>query len=223
MTLWLCAVFALVAALVTAALLHRRSPHLPAVLALAWGLLVDLVVGTRDKDTGAGCGLAQLLAHRPWSPADRALYHASNALVSSWPTAVAALAWWVLAPAHRRRAMPILGAGWMLANLVLVSGPLTIDRVQGVLLVVQIAVVLACGLAIAVGWGGPRWRALQGVVVALAGTELVILLAGPYRYSVFERWDLAQICYLLSFAALAVAQVIAWRRLRPPQAGPSPS
>lgn len=222
MILWAAAVLSLAAALAAALLLSRRLPHRPAVLTLAWGLLVDLVVGTHDKATGSGWGLAQLLAHRPWSPADRGLYHLSNALVTSWPMAVAALAWWVLAPAQRRR-VPVILLVWAVANALLVTGPLAPPRIQAVILAVEIAAVALGFAAGAVGWSGPRWRAPQGVAVALVGVELVLVLAGPFRYSVFERWDLAQICYTLTFAALAIAQGIAWHRLRPPRQDPSPS
>lgn len=228
MTLWLLAVVSLAAALAASALLSRRSAHRPALCAFAIGLVIDIVVGwpIRDDDghVVGGWGLAAHLGmHRPWSALERGLYHLSNVLVTAWPMAVAALAWWTLASAHRRRVLPILVACWGITNIILLAGPIAPDRAQHALLVVEVVSVVASFVAGAVGWTGSRWRATQGVAVALAGAELVVLLAGPFRYSVFERWDLAQICYVLSFVALAVAQVIAWRRLRPPQAGPSPS
>jgi hypothetical protein len=92
MTLWLFAVASLAAALATAALLSRRTSYHPVVVALAWGLAVDLVVGVRDP-SGAGWGIALYLARRPWGGADVALWHLSNALVTSWPAVVAGLAW----------------------------------------------------------------------------------------------------------------------------------
>lgn len=227
MTHWTVSVLSLAAALAAAVLLSLRSPHRPVALTLAWGLVVDLVVGVPIKDADGhvigGWGLAFYLGtHKPWDGTRLALYHASNALVTSWPLAVAALAWWALAPAHRRRVLPALLLIGVAANALLVRGPLEKHRIQAVILAVEIAAVALGFVAGVVGWSGPRWRAPQGVAVALVGVELVLVLAGPYRYSVFERWDLAQICYTLTFAALAIAQGIVWRRLRPSGQDPSP-
>ena len=52
MILWIFAVASLAAALATAALLSRRTPYRPVVVALVWGLVVDLAV-PRDVEAEA--------------------------------------------------------------------------------------------------------------------------------------------------------------------------
>lgn len=207
MTLWAASVLALVVALATAALLSLRSPHRPAFALLAWGLVVDLVVGTR---AGPGWGLAQLLAHRPWSPADRGLYHLSNALVTSWPMAVAILAW-----RGARGPTAALVACWAAANAALVgrgSAP-----IQRELLAVELGAILAGAVAL---WRDRRRRSPAVVVAAwLVALEVLVVALGPFRQSVYTRWDLAQLVYVLGFAVLAIGQSVAWYRLRPSQAG----
>lgn len=220
MILWAVTVGALALALVAAVLLALRlRPHLPVALALGAGLVIDLVVGAHDKATG--WGLAQLLAHRPWGTTDLVLYHFSNALETAWPATVAALAWSVFAPSARRRALALVLAAWALANVVLVAGyPLGSATTQRVLLAAELAALVAGAAAAWRGWGGPRWGITQASALGLLAAELVVVTLGPYRYSVYSRWDLAQVCYSLAFAALAIVQGIARSRLRPPQAGP---
>lgn len=208
MTLWFCAIASLAAALVTAIFLSLHIPYRPIVAALAWGLAVDLVVGDRD----AGWGLASLLAHRPWSGADVALWHVSNALVMSWPVAVAALAWRAF-QGSRQPAVKALAACWFATNVALVLRG--IAPVQRALTAIEIGAILAGSVAV---YRGRLQRGPMPVAAAwLLAMEHLVVLLGPFRRDVYHDWDLARLVYVLGFAVLAIGQVA--HRLRPPKAG----
>lgn len=208
MTLWLAAVAALALALVSAALLSRRAPgHRPVVALLALGLVVDLTVET----------IRHALT-RPLAGIDLALYHASNALVTAWPCGIAAAAWWAFYEPARRRALPVIAALWVLANGLLIAGPLRREPTQRGLLVVEVVALAAVALAVGVGWRRP-WTWPHRALLWLAVVEVVVVTLGPFRGSVYTDWDLARVAYGISFAVLAVLQGAAWYRLRPQQAG----
>ncbi len=258
MILWIFAVASLAAALATAALLSRRTPYRPVVVALVWGLVVDLAVGVRDPN-GTGWGLAHYLARRPWGGADVALWHLSNALVTSWPAVVAGLAWrafhgpqkstapdsseaathglTVLAEARGRvkarcdngtkakvsripLAVKAIAACWAAANAALIAhGVAPITRPFKAF---EIGCVAAGGLAV---WLGRRRRDAAPMAVAwLVALQVLVVTLGPYKAGrdPYRHWDLAQVIYAIGFAALAIGQAVAWRRLRPSKAGSPP-
>lgn len=240
MTLFLACLAALTLALVTAGLLARRDrQHLPVVLALAVGLTVDAIMGHRD-----GWGIATVIRR---STDNAPLWHVSNALVTLWPASIAALA--LTAFAGRKKAprsvnqgaggrgsdeqerdrsaetmtprAPIVKVGllWLTANALLVAAyPLSDVGTQRSLAAWEAGCIATGVLAAVLAWGD-AWSSPQRAALWLVAVEFVVLVAGPFRYSVYERWDLARVVYALGFAALAVAQVDACRRLRPPQAG----
>lgn len=237
MTLWHGAIVSLAAALTTAIFLSLRTPYRPVAAVLAWGLAVDLVVGDRD----AGWGLAAFLTHRPWSGADVALWRASNALVTSWPVAIASLAWrafqgpqktngpdcseplpGLVDPATTgasryntspRFAVKALAACWLAANVALVLRGVT--DVQRALTAIEVGAILAGSVAV---YRGRLRRGPMPVAAAwLLALEVLVVAIGPFRRSVYHDWDLARLIYTLGFAVLAIGQIV--HRLRPPKAG----
>lgn len=218
MILWIFAVASLAAALATAALLSRRTPYRPVVVALVWGLVVDLAVGVRDPN-GAGWGLAHYLARRPWSGADVALWHLSNALVTSWPAVVAGLAWWAFR-GPKRTPLAAVVACWAAANVALVAhGVAPITRP---LKAFEVGCVAAGGLAV---WLGRRRREAAPMAAAwLVALQVLVVTLGPYKADrdPYRDWDLARLVYALGFAVLAIGQAVAWHRLRPQKAGSHP-
>ena len=238
MRLFLACFLSLALALITAALLFRRDrQHLPVVLALAAGLAADAVMGHRDA-----WGIATVIRR---STDNVPLWHVSNALVTLWPAAVAALA---LTAFGRKKAprsvnpgaegvtgseranrnagsmMPRapfvkVGLAWATANALLVAVyPLSEVDTQRALLTWEAGCVATGVLAAILAWGD-TWSSPQRAALWLVAIEFVVVVAGPFRYSVYERWDIARAVYALGFAALAVAQIDAVRRLRPKQAG----
>lgn len=234
MKLFLACLFSLALAFITAALLFRRDrQHLPVVLALAAGLAADAVMGHQD-----GWGVATVVRR---STDHVPLWHVSNALVTLWPAAVAALA---LTAFGRKKAprsvnpgaegmtgseranrnaesmMPRepfvkVGLAWATANALLVAVyPLSEVDTQRALLAWEAGCVATGVLAPILAWGD-AWSSPQRAALWLVAIEFVVVVAGPFRYSVYERWDIARAVYVLGFAALAVAQVDAYRRLRP--------
>ncbi len=241
MTLWHGAIVSLAAALTTAIFLSLRTPYRPVAAVLAWGLAVDLVVGDRD----AGWGLAAFLTHRPWSGADVALWRASNALVTSWPVAVAVLAWWAFqgpqktngpdrseplvpaVPQHlgtRTRRGAVHHAAALLAVKALAACWFAANMalvlrgvadVQRALTAIEVGAILAGSVAV---YRGRLRRGPMPVAAAwLLALEVLVVAIGPFRRSVYHDWDLARLIYTLGFAVLAIGQIV--HRLRPPKAG----
>ncbi len=237
MTLFLACFFSLALALITAGMLARRDrQHLPVVLALAAGLAADALMGHRD-----GWGIATVIRR---SIDNVPLWHVSNALVTLWPASVAALALTAFrkkaprsvnqgaegvtgserANRNTRSMMPRaplvkVGLAWATANALLVAVyPLSEVDTQRALLAWEAGCVATGVLAVALAWGD-TWSSPQRAALWLVAVEFVVVVAGPFRYSVYERWDIARAVYALGFAALAVAQVDALRRLHPPKVG----
>lgn len=253
MILWAAVLVSLAAALVSAVLLARRvREHWPVAACLAAGLVIDLAIGHPDA-----WGIAGHLAAvpKPWHGGALALYHASNALVSLWPAALAVTAWAVFVGPERptapgrsteplgrgfrdgvdampegrgwtdrpsgitsMRRVPIavkaIAGAWLALNAALLAAwPVPGATVQRALLGAEVAALVAG--AVAVGRGYRRaWRWPHAAVLWLLGVELVVVTLGPYRYSVYERWDIGQALYAAGFAVLAVLQTLAAHRLR---------
>lgn len=230
MTLWLACLAALALATITAAILARHVPaYRPAAAVLAWGLAVDLVLGHRDA-----WGLGAYLAGRvPYQGADVWLYHVSHGLETSWPAAVAALAWWALGPQKAKgpgaagllgglphqgdpnlasawTAVKAIFVAWVAANVALVlAWPIDRPHAQRALHVVELG-------AVAVGFAAWRfrrlaWTPVQRTALWLLVVELVVALLGPYRTDIYERWYVARVAYLGGFGVLAMAQLFARR------------
>lgn len=216
MILWAVHLAILAAALATAILLARRTPYRPVAVVLGIGLAIDLALGRK----GAG-GLGDYLADRlPYQGIDLALYHGSNALMSAWPASVAALAWWaldakrVLDPAWRAvKVAALTWIAWALANVAMVTlVPLDREATQRALFACEAAAVIA-GFA-AWRFRPLDWTPMQRAALWLLGVELVVALLGPFRLDIYRDWYLARAAYLPGFGVLAIAQALAWRRLR---------
>ncbi len=86
----------------------------------------------------------------------------------------------------------------------------------------EIGCVAAGGLAV---WLGRRRRDAAPMAVAwLVALQVLVVTLGPYKAGrdPYRHWDLAQVIYAIGFAALAIGQAVAWRRLRPSKAGSPP-
>lgn len=209
---WLACVVACVVALaLSAAVARRERSHRAVALALGANLVIDLAVGTRET-----IGIAAHLAHvaKPWTGGARALYHASNFLVSAWPLVIVALVIVAFAP-RARWLLPVLIAPWLVFNLVLMQHfPMAARDLQRAFWWLEGAAVALSAVAIALGWRGD-WGAAQKAAGMLVVGELVIATVGPYRLSIFQRWDLAQIPWALTFVALSAVSVRWLRRTHP--------
>lgn len=205
MILWAAVVLALAAALVSAVLLARRDrAHWPVAAALGLGLVIDLTVGHKEV-----WGIARALADVP-RPSIHApvLWHLSQALVTAWPAGLAAMA---LAVFVRPRWAPVALVPWALGMATLLaSGPHTPEGVQRIQLAHE---VVALGMGAVAVWRGHgrRWSWSHIAALSLLGVELVVVALGPFRTSVYERWIVARILYVLGFTALAGMQVVARR------------
>jgi hypothetical protein len=215
--LWAAVVLALAAALVSAVLLARRDrAHWPVAASLAMGLVIDLTVGHRGA-----WGIARALAgvSRPSIHAP-VLWHLSQALVTAWPAGLAAcaLAVFVRTPSGRVRtrwaALALVPWATLQVSL-LASGPHTPEGVQRLLTAHEVVALVVGAVAAIVGWRRDEdWTWPHAAVLWLLGVELAVVMLGPFRTSVYEKWDLARVAYALCFVVLAVMQVIAHRRRR---------
>lgn len=144
-------------------------------------------------------------APRPFVGGARLAYHLETGLVVGWPCLVALVGLSVFLPHQRRVTSPLVvgaHAGAIVLHVALY--PLSRAATARFFVVVELAAVAAVGIAAYVAYGRRKWGSLEGVVLFLAGAELVVTLLGPYATNPFKDWDVARMLYFASFSALAL-------------------
>lgn len=196
----------LLAALTAVALARVRPRHWPVAIYLGGLFLADLV--------RRGLASTVLSQPGPYVGAERAAFHAEQALYLAAPAALAAVAITVLhqveAPAASRRVHLglVAVAGFWLCNVaVVVLGypEIRADHLGRVYLGAEIAsLIVVSGSAIT--WARRRdpLELTALAVYILAAVEVAKVAAGPFAGDVFGRWPLAWPMHLVCYGALSV-------------------
>lgn len=135
--------------------------------------------------------------------------HLESALFVAWPFSIAALALWVFA---RRRPRIVVVVYLIVMSMLIVYYPVT----RGVLLGrVYLGVELA-SLSVALGallpWIGRLSRSQEQLTVTsfccglLVTGHFAAVVAGPYRFGLFDAWSLAQLSYLAIYLSIVAVQ-----------------
>lgn len=194
---------------------RRVREHRPVAAAVTYGLGADLAMRFLQVAFLEG-------APRPFTGAARLAYHAEVALFFGWPCALALLAAHVFRPG---RAGAVF-AGWVPSwvpvgvwfGLVpghILTFPLGGKRTSKLFFWVEIAALAWAAWCVIRSWR-TRWGREHGAVLFLLGTELVIVLLGPFITNVFKDWNLAKLLYTASFLTLGAWYLRRTERLLPP-------
>lgn len=186
---------ALFAATLTAILFARREPaHWPVAALLALNLCVSI---TRTA-------IAPYIAA---SPVGLAAFHSDQALYLVGPASLAAATtsmltsrrWWT--------------GAWVYVAVVLLlvlrSHDITADGLRRVYLGAQLAALLVCVAVILQAWRARRLKPAtlpHFAIMFIVAVELLGVGFGPWRYGLWERWDLAQVGQVALFGMLTLLQ-----------------
>jgi hypothetical protein len=156
--------------------------------------------------------LALDAATRPFRGVIRLAYHAETCLVLGWPAALAAASWGVFSPKRAHYAWPAIGGVFLgaVAGLAL-AFPLPRGWTAPILHGIEGTFAVAALSAAPFAWGR-TWSASERGVLALAGTELSVCLAGAWARDPFRDWEAAQWSYSLGFFAVCCLLARAVRR-----------
>jgi hypothetical protein len=188
----------------------RLEEHRPIAALLTFGLASDLMQRALKANVltpgyatlGKAPATGWLLVARD----------ADHALFLAWPAALAAVVLWIYL---KRRPWPIvLGYAAVVIGVVVLGYPaIRGDQLRTPYLGFQ----LAC-VTVAIGaflhWIGFRKdppRATHWMAILMVGTEVVGIMAGPWRLGVFTTWTLAQIGYCIQYVVLiAIQGAVLW-------------
>lgn len=145
-------------------------------------------------------------APRPLAGVARAAYFAELSLSAAWPCLLSFAAARLFLRHRARAACVPVGAwlGFMAASVLFF--PL---KRQATSLALELAMLLWAGVCAVTGWGG-AWRSVHGVLLFLLGTEVVVVLLGPYAGDIYRDWNVARVIYTAAFVGVAF-----WYAARP--------
>jgi hypothetical protein len=204
--LWGLSVLATVLAWIVA---RHRPEHRPIAWLLGYGLATDAV---RELIGARVLRPARVeLAGAPFAGWTRAAFHVESALFLGWMVGVAAMAVWVFG---KRRPWGLLVA-WALAVTVLALGYPTVrgELLGKTYLALELAA-LCTSIGCFISWFAGRERARPHHLIAgfIIIAELSTL-AGPFRFGVFDAWDLSRSIFVALYLTLIPTHgFIAWRR-----------
>ncbi len=187
-------------------LARRRVEHRPVALFIVWTLVADLVRAALMV-WGWAPARAALGPVPPLAGWPRVAHHLDQVLLLTWPAGLAALAVVVFMRA-RRAALGGLAFAYVAAVVALVitypaNRPL-LARVYALAFLAGVVAVIAS----AVSWTRRRERPRpEHATTLVLGLLDFALFAGPFAPPApqpFERWNLAQLIYLLTWSALAL-------------------
>lgn len=194
---------------------RRVREHRPVAVALAYGLGADLAIRFLQVAWLQG-------APRPFQGAARLAYHAEVGLMLGWPCALALLAAHVFRPGRGGAVFAGWAPAWVPVGawLGLVPGhiltfPLGGKRTAKLFFWVEIIALALAAVSIIRSWRTP-WGRQHGAAMFLLGTELVVVLLGPYVSSIYRDWNLAKLLYTASFLTLGIWYLRRAQRTFPP-------
>ena len=115
---------------------------------------------------------------------------------------------------RRKGAFVKVALAWAVLNAAIIAAwPVPGASVKRALLAGEVAALVAGAVAVGVGYRR-AWSWPHVAVLWLGVVEIAVVTVGPFRSSVYARWELAQVAYSLGFAVLAVVHAIAAHRLR---------
>lgn len=174
----------------------RVASHRPVALAVSYGLGADLARRFLQIAFLAG-------APRPFTGAARLLYHVDFTLMVGWPCALTLLTAAVFRPRSALATGVPLGTWFGLLAAHALVYPLGERQTQRVFFLVELLMLASAALTVAGTWSR-RWRSPHGAVLFLLGTELVVVLLGPFVGNVFRDWRIAVVLYGSAFLALSI-------------------
>jgi len=148
-------------------------------------------------------------APRPFAGVARGAYHMEVAISVAWPCLLAYTAARLFLRERVHAACVPVGAWLGVVVSHVAHFPMKRAGMARVFLAVELAMLLWAGACVAVGWRS-AWRSVHGVLLFLLGTELVVVLLGPYASDVFRDWNVARVIYMAAFVGLAF-----WYAARP--------
>ncbi len=184
----------------------RVAEHRPVALLLSLHLLTNLARRALTVCVIAPAALRFGLA--PFEGWARVAGHVDDALFLAWRAGLAAAVVAVFLP-RRSRPLFAVGVTWALAVIAIaVMYPTTRGPVLArSYLAAELAAVAVSVGVIAMWIRTRRSPDLQHVSVALVvATEIVIVLAGPWRFGLFASWSGALSAYVALFAMLTALQ-----------------
>jgi hypothetical protein len=188
-------------------LARRRTEHRPIAAFIVVTLVADLARGALMA-WGWGPARAVLPPGAPLSGWPRAWHHLGQALLMTWPAGLAVLSLIVFLPHLRRRGLAGIGAVYLATVAALV---VTYPANRPALGYAYAAAYLGGVVAVVVGavaWGRRRAHPRPEHLITLAlGVLDLALFAGPFAPlapAPFERWNVAQLLYLCTWAAIAL-------------------
>lgn len=188
--------------------------HRPVAVAVTYGLVADLAMRFLQVAWLEG-------APRPFAGPARLAYHAEVALMVGWPCALALLAASIFRPGRPGAVFTGWAPSWVPVGawLGLVPGhiltfPLGGKRTAKLFFWVEIVALALAAFSVIRSWRTP-WGRQHGAALFLLGTELVVVLLGPYISNIYRDWNLAKLLYTASFLTLAV-----WYLRRSPRSLP---
>ena len=179
----------------------RVREHRPVAAVVTYGLGADLAMRFLQAAFLEG-------APRPFTGAARLAYHGEVALFFGWPCALALLAAHVFRPGRPGSVFAGWAPSWVPVGVWfgLVPGhiltfPLGGKRTAKLFFWVEIAALAWAAVSVIRSWR-TRWGRQHAATLFLLGTELVIVLLGPFITSIYQDWNLAKLLYTTSFLTL---------------------
>ena len=216
MLLWAARITLVLAAASAMVLARRRADHRHFAIFLAWFVCVEVL----RSALGQSFNLVRPPGLPPFIGAARVAFHIDQAMELSWDAGLAAVAI-IVFPRQRWRVV-IVALVWasMVAYLATHYPEVRGDSLRRVYLAAELTA-LAVATASIITW---TWRRepptpARICVLCVCIADLITLLAGAWRWGYWIHWDLNQVAFALTYATIAVYQVIIWRRISSP---PSP-
>lgn len=188
-------------------LARRRVEYRPVALFIVWTLVADLLRAV-FMVWGWAPARAALGPVPPLAGWPRVAHHLDQVFLLTWPAGLAALAVVVFLPHARRWALRAVALVYVASVAALaITYPANRPLLARVYLMMYLAGIVAVVIP-AAAWSRRRvFPRPEQATTALLGVLDVALFAGPFAPPApqpFERWNLAQFIYLLTWSALAL-------------------
>jgi hypothetical protein len=210
MLLWAARITLLLAVISAVVLARRRVDHRAFAAFIAWVAGANALRWALAKSFG----LLRPPGLPPFVGAARAAFHVDQAIELSWSAGLAALV--IVVFSRRRWFVALIGLVWTGAVAYLATHYPEVRGealLKGYFAAELATVTVAAGLIITWTWRREPPTPARICVLCVCIADLITLLAGAWRWGYWIHWELNQVAFALTYATIAVYQVIIWRRI----------